>query len=81
MQYEEKMRSGWSVRELTGRQFDELSAASPLGGFQQTAAMALLAASDGADTQLLGLVDEQGTPVAGAMVAYTKGRFGIEGSI
>ncbi|MEE0971624.1 MAG: peptidoglycan bridge formation glycyltransferase FemA/FemB family protein, partial [Bifidobacterium ruminantium] len=81
MQHEEKMSAGWSVRELTGKQFDELSANSALGGFQQTSAMARLAASDGADTQFLGLTDEHGTPVAGAMVAYTKGRFGLEGSI
>ena len=74
MQHEEKMSAGWSVRELTGKQFDELSANSALGGFQQTSAMARLAASDGADTQFLGLTDEHGTPVAGAMVAYTKGR-------
>ncbi|WP_432622992.1 aminoacyltransferase [Bifidobacterium sp.] len=81
MQHEEKMSAGWSVRELTGKQFDELSANSAFGGFQQTSAMARLAASDGADTQFLGLTDEHGAPVAGAMVAYTKGRFGLEGSI
>ena len=78
---EEKLRSGWFVRELSGEEFDGLSASSPFGGFQQTASMGKLAASGGADVQFLGLTDNQDVPVAGAMVAYTKGRFGLEGSI
>ena len=75
------MRSEWSVRELSAEEMDLLSAYAADGGFQQTSQMAALAASDGVDTQFLGLVNGDDLPVAGAMVAYTKGRFGLEGSI
>lgn len=84
MQHEEKMSAGWSVRELTEKQFDELSANSALGGFQQTSAMARLAASDGADTQFLGLTDEQGRRLPARWWrirkagSASKARFGLD---
>ena len=44
---QEQESSEWNVRELSGSEFDELSAASRYGGFQQTSEMAALAQSDG----------------------------------
>lgn len=43
---QEQESSEWNVRELSGSEFDELSAASRYGGFQQTSEMAALAQSD-----------------------------------
>lgn len=37
---QEQESSEWNVRELSGSEFDELSAASRYGGFQQTSEMA-----------------------------------------
>ena len=54
---QEQESSEWNVRELSGSEFDELSAASRYGGFQQTSEMAALAQSDGMQTQYVGLVD------------------------
>ncbi|MBW3092184.1 aminoacyltransferase [Bifidobacterium sp. 82T10] len=72
----------WRSRALTDDEFDALSAASPEGGFQQTAAMRRMVEQEGAaQTELVGLVDADDKPIAGAMVAYTQGRFGLEGSI
>lgn len=48
---QEQESSEWNVRELSGSEFDELSAASRYGGFQQTSEMAALAQSDGMQTQ------------------------------
>lgn len=56
---QEQESSEWNVRELSGSEFDELSAASRYGGFQQTSEMAALAQSDGMQTQYVGLVDSQ----------------------
>lgn len=53
---QEQESSEWNVRELSGSEFDELSAASRYGGFQQTSEMAALAQSDGMQTQYVGLV-------------------------
>lgn len=50
---QEQESSEWNVRELSGSEFDELSAASRYGGFQQTSEMAALAQSDGMQTQSL----------------------------
>lgn len=54
---QEQESSEWNVRELSGSEFDELSAASRYGGFQQTSEMAVLAQSEGMQTQYVGLVD------------------------
>lgn len=70
---QEQESSEWNVRELSGSEFDELSAASRYGGFQQTSEMAALAQSDGMQTQYVGLVDSHDAPVAGALVAFRKG--------
>lgn len=78
---QEQESSEWNVRELSGSEFDELSAASRYGGFQQTSEMAVLAQSDGMQTQYVGLVDSHDAPVAGALVAFSQGRFGVEGSL
>lgn len=40
---QEQESSEWNVRELSSSEFDELSAASRYGGFQQTSEMAALA--------------------------------------
>ena len=61
---QEQESSEWNVRELSGSEFDELSAASRYGGFQQTSEMAALAQSDGMQTQYVGLVDSHDAPVA-----------------
>ena len=67
---QEQESSEWNVRELSGSEFDELSAASRYGGFRQTSEMAALAQSDGMQTQYVGLVDSHDAPVAGALVAF-----------
>lgn len=59
---QEQESSEWNVRELSGSEFDELSAASRYGGFQQTSEMAALAQSDGMQTQYVGLVDSHDAP-------------------
>lgn len=69
------------VRKLTDAEFDALSAALPEGNFQQTTAMRDLANHSVEDTSLIGLVDDNDVPVAGAMVAYTPSKFGETGSI
>lgn len=70
---QEQESSEWNVRELSGSEFDELSAASRYGGFQQTSEMAALAQSDGMQTQYVGLVDSHDAPVAGALWLFRKG--------
>lgn len=77
---QEQESSEWNVRELSGSEFDELSAASRYGGFQQTSEMAALAQSDGMQTQYVGLVDSHDAPVAGAFrkgVSAWKARYGL----
>lgn len=72
---QEQESSEWNVRELSGSEFDELSAASRYGGFQQTSEMAALAQSDGMQTQYVGLVDSHDAPVAGFFArAFRRGR-------
>lgn len=71
---QEQESSEWNVRELSGSEFDELSAASRYGGFQQTSEMAVLAQSEGMQTQYVGLVDSHDAPVAGALVAFSQGK-------
>ena len=75
---QEQESSEWNVRELSGSEFDELSAASRYGGFQQTSEMAALAQSDGMQTQYVGLVDSHDAPVAGVggffARAFRRGR-------
>lgn len=78
---QERESSEWNVRELSAGEFDALSAASEYGGFQQTSEMAILAQSEGMQTQYVGLVDSHDAPVAGALVAFSQGRFGVEGSL
>lgn len=78
---QERESSEWNVRELSAGEFDALSAASEYGGFQQTSEMAALAQSEGMQTQYVGLVDSHDVPVAGALVAFSQGRFGVEGSL
>lgn len=78
---QERESSEWNVRELSAGEFDALSAASEYGGFQQTSEMAALAQSEGMQTQYVGLVDSHDAPVAGALVAFSQGRFGVEGSL
>ena len=78
---QERESSEWNVRELSAGEFDALSAASEYGGFQQTSEMAALAQSEGMQTQYVGLVDSYDVPVAGALVAFSQGRFGVEGSL
>ena len=77
---QEQESSEWNVRELSGSEFDELSAASRYGGFQQTSEMAALAQSDGMQTQYVGLVDSArcsgGWRVGGFFArAFRRGRF------
>lgn len=48
---QERESSEWNVRELSAGEFDALSAASEYGGFQQTSEMAILAQSEGMQTQ------------------------------
>lgn len=67
---QERESSEWNVRELSADEFDALSAASEYGGFQQTSEMAVLAQSEGMQTQYVGLVDSHDAPVAGALVAF-----------
>ena len=79
---QEQESSEWNVRELSGSEFDELSAASRYGGFQQTSEMAALAQSDGMQTQYVGLVDSHDAPVAGWWlfrkgVSAWKARYGL----
>lgn len=76
---QEQESSEWNVRELSGSEFDELSAASRYGGFQQTSEMAALAQSDGMQTQYVGLVDSHDAPVAGFRkgVSAWKARYGL----
>lgn len=70
---QEQESSEWNVRELSGSEFDELSAASRYGGFRQTSEMAALAQSDGMQTQYVGLVDSHDAPVAGRWWLFRKG--------
>lgn len=81
---QEQESSEWNVRELSGSEFDELSAASRYGGFQQTSEMAALAQSDGMQTQYVGLVDSHDAPVGLARwwlfrkgVSAWKARYGL----
>lgn len=71
----------WCARELSDDEFDALSASHVDGGFQQTSAMRRMVAVRGLQSALIGLTDESGKPVAGAMIAYTPSRLGFEGSI
>lgn len=66
---------------ITAQEFDELSARHPQGGFQQTSQMRDLAAPRAQSSDIVGVKDADGAIVAGAMVVYTRGRFGLEGSI
>lgn len=70
---QEQESSEWNVRELSGSEFDELSAASRYGGFQQTSEMAALAQSDGMQTQYVGLVDSHDAPVLARWWLFRKG--------
>lgn len=69
------------ARKLTDSEFDALSSVLPEGNFQQTTAMRDLAANSADETSLVGVVDENNVPVAGAMIAYTPSRLGETGSI
>lgn len=70
---QEQESSEWNVRELSGSEFDELSAASRYGGFQQTSEMAALAQSDGMQTQYVGLVDSHDAPMPARWWLFRKG--------
>lgn len=70
---QEQESSEWNVRELSGSEFDELSAASRYGGFQQTSEMAALAQSDGMQTQYVGLVDSHDAPWLARWWLFRKG--------
>lgn len=69
------------ARTLTDTEFDALSSVLPEGNFQQTTAMRDLAANSADETSLVGIVDENNVPVAGAMIAYTPSKLGESGSI
>lgn len=70
----------YDVTPITFNQLDLLSAGHPQGGFQQTGHMAHLAATDVAATDLIG-VTRNGVLSAGCLIAWTRGRLGLEGSI
>lgn len=70
----------YDITPITFNQLDLLSAGHPQGGLQQTGHMAHLAAPDVAATDLIG-VTRNGVLTAGCLIAWTRGRFGLEGSI
>ncbi|NMM98937.1 aminoacyltransferase [Bifidobacterium olomucense] len=65
---------------ITGEQLNAFSAEFPRGGFQQTTAMGQLAQRRGNPVDYLG-VWKNDTLVGAAEVTYTRGRFGLEGSV
>lgn len=71
----------YTVGQITPAELDALSARHPQGGFQQTSHMATLAQRGGITIDCVGVRNAAGTIVAGCMIAFTKGRFGLEGSI
>ena len=70
----------YDITPITFNQLDLLSAGHPQGGLQQTGHMAHLAAPDVEATDLIG-VTRNGVLTAGCLIAWTRGRFGLEGSI
>lgn len=70
----------YDITPITFNQLDLLSAGHPQGGFQQTGHMAHLAEPDVDDMDLIG-VTRNGVLSAGCLIAWTRGRLGLEGSI
>lgn len=70
----------YDITPITFNQLDLLSAGHPQGGFQQTGHMAHLAEPDVDATDLIG-VTRNGVLSAGCLIAWTRGRLGLEGSI
>lgn len=70
----------YDITPITFNQLDLLSAGHPQGGFQQTGHMAHLATTDVDATDLIG-VTRNGVLTAGCLIAWTRGRLGLEGSI
>ena len=70
----------YDITPITFNQLDLLSAGHPQGGFQQTGHMAHLAEPDVDDMDLIG-VTRNGVLTAGCLIAWTRGRLGLEGSI
>lgn len=66
---------------ISAQQMDELSDSNAFGDFQQTSQMAAMAKKHGADISFVGVQDPGGSIVAGAMITYTAGRMGTEGSV
>ena len=66
---------------ITPEELDACSASHPQGSFQQTTAMMEVARSRVDSFDMVGIRDENGTLVAGCFIAYTRGRFGLEGSV
>ena len=66
---------------ITAQEFDELSAHHPLGNFQQTSQMRTLAAHRVESSDIVGVRNDAGQLIAAALIEYTRGRFGLEGSI
>ena len=66
---------------ITPEELDACSDSHPQGSFQQTTAMMEVARSRVDSFDMVGIRDENGTLVAGCFIAYTRGRFGLEGSV
>ena len=77
----EPTAAAYTTRELTDDELDALSARLPEGNFQQTSMMRRLASRHGAAVDVVGVVDADDTPLAGAMIVVTPSRFGHEGSV
>ena len=70
----------YEIVTLTAAQLDALSAHHEQGGFQQTSAMMEVARSRVQAFDLVGVTCD-GAVKAGCCIAYTRGHFGLEGSI
>ena len=71
----------YTTRILSDDELDALSARLTEGNFQQTSMMRRLASRHGAAVDVVGVVDADDTPLAGAMLVVTPSRLGHEGSI
>ncbi|NMM95167.1 peptidoglycan bridge formation protein FemAB [Bifidobacterium sp. DSM 109957] len=66
---------------ITPDELDELSLRHPQGGMQQCSQMQVLAAHRTEFSDIVGVKNDNGDIVAAALIEYTRGHFGIEGSI
>lgn len=73
--------STYTTCTLNADQMDALSDGNVFGDFQQTSQMAAMARMHGSDVSMVGVRDQAGHIAGGAMIAYTRGRLGTEGSV